>query len=378
MRQSPESFSSKDRQARRLSRVISPPPVKPECLSWKALPPKVCGAQPRTLKATSIRRASQDGNSNTRTPCARFPRPIQDRFASAAGATDRLNELTTRREMAVEPLQGAAQSLSREVMGADGVLDPQKFARWQTKYRDVIDQLPSGVRAQLSTAQGASEAIGRAAESRSQAINAYQKSAAGKFLGVSDPEDVTKTVSRIFGAKTPVRDMQDLAKKVAGNPDAREGLRKAVADVILAKAKSTTEAGASGVENLNASHVSEISPRQSPRHKGGRVLRSRIRLNASDRAGHAARTAYFTSDAPSRPIEHRAGHHQSNRSRKRRPSGFASEQNCHRRRNRVGNRRTSRRHAGSRRRGWATRYRRHAERRPSESQRSGQGCDAEP
>ena len=43
-----------------------------------------------------------------------------------------------------------------------------------------------------------------------------------------------------------------MKRKVASNPEAPEGLRKAVADVILAKAKSVTENGASGVENINA------------------------------------------------------------------------------------------------------------------------------
>ena len=63
---------------------------------------------------------------------------------------------------------------------------------------------------------------------------------------------MTKTVASIFGAKDAVRQMTALAKKVASDPDAREGLRKAVADTILAKAKSVTENGASGIENLNA------------------------------------------------------------------------------------------------------------------------------
>ena len=46
--------------------------------------------------------------------------------------------------------------------------------------------------------------------------------------------------------------MTDLAKRVAGDPVAVEGLRKAVADAILAKATSTTEHGASGINNINA------------------------------------------------------------------------------------------------------------------------------
>jgi len=61
--------------------------------------------------------------------------------------------------------------------------------------------------------------------------NAYQKGTAGKFLKLTAPEDITKTVSGIFGAKDAVRQMSTLARQVKGNPEAAEGLRKAVADV---------------------------------------------------------------------------------------------------------------------------------------------------
>ena len=56
----------------------------------------------------------------------------------------------------------------------------------------------------------------------------------------------------MFEANDGVRRMSDLADKLKGNPDAQQGLRKAVADYIISKAKGTTEAGTSGIENLNA------------------------------------------------------------------------------------------------------------------------------
>ena len=81
-----------------------------------------------------------------------------------------------------------------------------------------------------------------------------RKASPGKFLGISTTRtDVTKTVGGIFGAKDAVRQMSMLARQVKDNPDAAEGLRKAVADMIMAKAKGATESGTSGIENLNPS-----------------------------------------------------------------------------------------------------------------------------
>lgn len=146
----------------------------------------------------------------------------------------------------------AAESLRREAM-VDGVVDPRKFAAWQAKYQDALRALPSSLKDKFATAAKAGEAVAEAAAARKDAVDAYQKGVAGKFIGVSSPQDVTKTVSGIFGTKTAVRDMSVLAKQVAGNAEAKEGLRKAVADTILSKATGTTEAGTSGVNNLNAS-----------------------------------------------------------------------------------------------------------------------------
>ena len=164
-------------------------------------------------------------------------------YREAAGASGPPN---------MNPLHdAAAESLRNEAM-KDGMIDPGKFAAWQKKYANALRELPPDLRAKFSNAASASDAVADAAEARKGAIDGYQKSVAGKFLGLTAPEDVTKTVGGIFGAKDAVRQMTALAKQVASDPEAREGLRKAVADVILAKAKSVTENGASGVENINA------------------------------------------------------------------------------------------------------------------------------
>ena len=158
-------------------------------------------------------------------------------YREAAGASGPPN---------MNPLHdAAAESLRNEAM-KDGMIDPGKFAAWQKRYANALRELPPDLRAKFSNAASASDAVADAAEARKGAIDGYQKSVAGKFLKLNDPADITKTVGGIFGAKDAVRQMIALAKQVSANPEAAEGLRKAVADAIMAKAKSVTENGASG------------------------------------------------------------------------------------------------------------------------------------
>jgi hypothetical protein len=159
----------------------------------------------------------------------------------------------------MDPLHdAAAESLRRDAMTPDGTIDPGKFAAWQKKYANALRELPPDLRAKFSNAASASDAVADAAEARKGAIDAYQKSAAGKFLNLTAPEDITKTVGGIFGAKDAVRQMSILARQVKDNPEAAEGLRKAVADTIMAKAKGTTESGTSGIDNLNPSGLKKF------------------------------------------------------------------------------------------------------------------------
>ena len=88
--------------------------------------------------------------------------------------------------------------------------------------------LPPELNAKFASAAKASDPVADAAEARRGAIDGYQKSVAGKFLGLTAPKDVTRTISGIFGTKTAVRDMTALAQKAAADPEARDGLRKAV------------------------------------------------------------------------------------------------------------------------------------------------------
>lgn len=146
----------------------------------------------------------------------------------------------------------ASESLARKAMTPTGTIDPGKFTAWQNQHQDALRAMPNALRSKFTNAAMASQAVENAAIARKQAVDSFQQGAVQKILGVSDAEDVTKTIGGILGQKDAVKQISTLARRAAGNTDAQEGLRKAVVDAILAKAKSTTEAGASGDVNINA------------------------------------------------------------------------------------------------------------------------------
>jgi hypothetical protein len=76
---------------------------------------------------------------------------------------------------------------------------------------------------------------------------------AKRLAGLSNSQDITRTVGSIFGSPNAVEQMRELVGKLKGSPEALDGLKKAVADHIATLATGTTEAGASGVNKVNAS-----------------------------------------------------------------------------------------------------------------------------
>jgi hypothetical protein len=147
----------------------------------------------------------------------------------------------------------ASESLRREAMTPEGVIDPDKFARWQAAHQDSLRALPASLSDRFSNAASATQAIAEAAARRKQAISDYQAGAVGRVLGVSSPSDVTARIGNIIGASDAVKQMTAIASRIAGDENGIAGLRKAVADSIIAKSVGTVESGTSGIANLNAS-----------------------------------------------------------------------------------------------------------------------------
>ena len=149
------------------------------------------------------------------------------------------------REYAISTLRKAAQS------PLDGTLDPAKVQAWRQKHADALRAMPE-VDRMLADPVQASEAMAKAAADRKAALDAFEQGAVARLLNVSDPADVTKTVGGIFSRQDAVQQMARLARETAGNEEARNGLRKAVADYINLRFIGNTEGAASGTDMMRS------------------------------------------------------------------------------------------------------------------------------
>lgn len=141
-------------------------------------------------------------------------------------------------------LQDAAAMSLRDwpgAMRADGTLNPKAFQSWRLAHDDALRALPAETQTRFADAAAASDALVEAERGAADTVKEFQKSALGKFLSISDEQDVTKTVGGILNSKTAARDLGAIVDGISTNNaltrDARlatmDGLRQAVADHIV-------------------------------------------------------------------------------------------------------------------------------------------------
>jgi len=147
----------------------------------------------------------------------------------------------------------AAGSMRKAALDDKGNIDPKKLAIWRKQHAGALRAMP-GLSASLDDAGAASTHLENVARIRKEELDSYQKSTAGKLLGLTDPGDITKTIGGMFGRRDSVRLMRDMAAQVRGDPDATAGLRKAIVDFMSQKLISNTEAATSG-KNLIKSDI---------------------------------------------------------------------------------------------------------------------------
>jgi len=145
----------------------------------------------------------------------------------------------------------AVDRLRRVALRDDGTLDPSKLATWRRSHSDALRALPE-LNTRLGSAESASVAMGEAAASRRDILDAAQEGAVGRLIGLSDPGDVSRAIGSIFGRADATQQMFRLYSVVGSNPNAREGLRKAVVDHILDRFVSNTEAATTGFGTMRS------------------------------------------------------------------------------------------------------------------------------
>ena len=189
-------------------------------------------------------------------------------FPKGAGGAEAIRAYHAASSKIAPLLDAAAESLRRDAMTPQGILSPEKFSRWQAQHQDALRALPPGLSSRFSNAAKASEAIGDAAAARKSEVDGFQKSEAGRLSKLEANHDIVSHVGFIMNAGDGVRRMSQLARSVGNNPDAVEGLRKAVLEHILGRATSVMEGGASSVNKLKLSDLVDMV------HKNSDVIRA--------------------------------------------------------------------------------------------------------
>ncbi|MEO6013928.1 MAG: hypothetical protein ABIQ30_10140 [Devosia sp.] len=148
----------------------------------------------------------------------------------------------------------AVDRLRRSALGDDGLLNPAKLASWRRSHSDAIRAIP-GLDGRLANVENATLAMGEAAATRRDVLDTAEAGAIGKVLRTNDPQEVTRAIGSIFGRSDSAAQMFRLNMALGSNKEARQGLRKAVVDHIMARYIGNTEAATSGLGTIKADQL---------------------------------------------------------------------------------------------------------------------------
>ncbi|QFR34698.1 hypothetical protein [Ancylobacter sp. TS-1] len=185
-----------------------------------------------------------------KTPTAVVPERFFRRGAMGAENMRALKEASNSPETMAAIRDYAISSLRKMAEGADGTLNPSKVAIWRTAHKDALRALPE-IDGMLKGPVQAAEAVARLSVERKQRLDAFRADAIGRLIDAA-PEDVSRKLGAVFSTQSPVQTMRRLAAETANNPEAREGLRKGLADWLTQRFLSNTEVAASGQTGMRS------------------------------------------------------------------------------------------------------------------------------
>lgn len=140
----------------------------------------------------------------------------------------------------------------------DGVVDPKALERWRAKNADALKALPE-LDAKVKDTARLADDLAVQAKSKIKTLDDEQKSSVGPFLERStgqpignDPKAVDQAVGSMLTGKNAVDKLKALRRAIGGDPEATEGLKKAVVDHITNKFVKVTQGPAGEVKTLDA------------------------------------------------------------------------------------------------------------------------------
>jgi hypothetical protein len=148
----------------------------------------------------------------------------------------------------------AIDRLRKVALREDGTFDPSKVASWRRSHADVLRSFPQ-LDASLADAARASETLASVVASREASRTEAQRGILGRIMGLNSPDDVTRAVGSIFGRQDSQNLMMKLVAAMGKNPEAREGLRKAIVDYVLGRFVGNTEAATSRMGTIKSDQL---------------------------------------------------------------------------------------------------------------------------
>jgi hypothetical protein len=149
---------------------------------------------------------------------------------------------------AIAALQDMAMMRLRERMGRDRVLSPDVLDAWKNQHANALralDEVTPGFSSRFDNAATAVSALEDARSSGKIMVDQAKKGPAARFLGFTDPEEVTPKVgSMLKSGPTEVNQVLDLAGR---DPKVVNGLRAAGVDYMM---RELSNAGMAGGENI--------------------------------------------------------------------------------------------------------------------------------
>jgi hypothetical protein len=189
-----------------------------------------------------LARSGSQGPFNV--PAAAVPEKLFRRGAMGAEGMRALQQAANSPETMATMRDYAISNLRRFAETADGTLHPGKVEIWRKAHADALRAMPE-VDRMLASPVEAAEAVAQLAVNRKAALDAARSGVIGRLIDAA-PEDVTRKLGAVFSTENPTRTMRQLETATRGNPEAREGLRKGIADWLVQRFVSNTEAGTSG------------------------------------------------------------------------------------------------------------------------------------
>jgi len=185
-------------------------------------------------------------------------------FNSGKGAAERIQALLRAsggNPDAVNAIKDyAAFSFRRAAEEADGTINQKKATAWLDDHAEAMTAFPD-LAAKFRNAVSARQALDDIAATHKAAVDAFQKSAASKFLGDADP---VRTVGTILGSPNSQAVMRQLARLTQGQPEARAGLQAAVIEHIKNELRSNALAGDTDVRQLKTDAFQTFVRRSEP------------------------------------------------------------------------------------------------------------------